>query len=185
MKFLSIPSDLDSELEKLNHIDTEINKGTPIYVLIFMEGCNPCNMVRPEWKKLENIFDHNSNDAIIADVNKDILSKYPSKLTIPTSYPTIMSINGIKKEDFHNSNIKDTNKSRNIDNFVEWINKSMTKKLPKRINNNKSKRKRCKQKKKTPNYIKGGKWTKKYKKSINCKRPKGFSQRQYCKYGRK
>jgi hypothetical protein len=31
----------------------------------------------------------------------------------------------------------------------------------------------------------GGKWTLKYKKSINCKRPKGFSQRQHCKYGRK
>ena len=29
------------------------------------------------------------------------------------------------------------------------------------------------------------KWSAKYKKSINCKRPKGFSQRQYCKYGRK
>jgi hypothetical protein len=25
----------------------------------------------------------------------------------------------------------------------------------------------------------------KYKKSINCKNPKGFSQKQYCKYGRK
>jgi len=25
------------------------------------------------------------------------------------------------------------------------------------------------------------KWSLKYKKSINCKRPKGFSQRQYCK----
>ena len=31
---------------------------------------------------------------------------------------------------------------------------------------------------------KGGKWTLKYKKSINCKKPKGFSQKQYCKYGR-
>ena len=31
----------------------------------------------------------------------------------------------------------------------------------------------------------GGKWTKKYKKKINCKNPKGFSQKQYCKYGRK
>lgn len=29
------------------------------------------------------------------------------------------------------------------------------------------------------------KWSKKYKKSINCKKPKGFSQKQYCKYGRK
>ena len=32
--------------------------------------------------------------------------------------------------------------------------------------------------------LKGGKWTRKYKKSINCNKPKGFSQRQYCKYGR-
>jgi hypothetical protein len=32
---------------------------------------------------------------------------------------------------------------------------------------------------------KNGKWTMKYKKSINCKKPKGFSQKQYCKYGRK
>ena len=31
----------------------------------------------------------------------------------------------------------------------------------------------------------GGKWSRKYKLSINCKRPKGFSQKQYCKYGRK
>ena len=31
---------------------------------------------------------------------------------------------------------------------------------------------------------KGGKWSLKYKKSINCKHPKGFSQRQHCKYGR-
>jgi len=30
----------------------------------------------------------------------------------------------------------------------------------------------------------GRKWTKKYKSSINCKKPKGFSQKQYCKYGR-
>lgn len=28
----------------------------------------------------------------------------------------------------------------------------------------------------------GGKWSKKYKLSINCNKPKGFSQRQYCKY---
>ena len=30
----------------------------------------------------------------------------------------------------------------------------------------------------------GRKWSTKYKKSINCNRPRGFSQRQYCAYGR-
>ena len=28
------------------------------------------------------------------------------------------------------------------------------------------------------------KWSNTYKKTINCKNPKGFSQKQYCKYGR-
>jgi len=32
---------------------------------------------------------------------------------------------------------------------------------------------------------KGGSWSLKYKRSINCKRPRGFSQKQYCKYGKK
>lgn len=31
----------------------------------------------------------------------------------------------------------------------------------------------------------GRKWSLKYKKSINCNRPRGFSQRQYSKYGAK
>jgi hypothetical protein len=29
------------------------------------------------------------------------------------------------------------------------------------------------------------KWSMKYKRSINCRRPRGFSQRQHCKYGRR
>ena len=29
------------------------------------------------------------------------------------------------------------------------------------------------------------KWSSKYKKSIDCNHPRGFSQRQHCKYGRK
>ena len=29
--------------------------------------------------------------------------------------------------------------------------------------------------------MKKRKWSNKYKKSINCKNPKGFSQKQYCK----
>ena len=28
------------------------------------------------------------------------------------------------------------------------------------------------------------KWSIKYKKSINCNHPKGFSQKQHCKYGK-
>ena len=40
-------------------------------------------------------------------------------------------------------------------------------------------------KSKTKSKTKSRKWSKKYKKSINCKNPRGFSQKQHCKYGRK
>ncbi len=33
--------------------------------------------------------------------------------------------------------------------------------------------------------MRGGKWSRKYKKGINCRKPRGFSQKQYCKYGRR
>jgi len=32
--------------------------------------------------------------------------------------------------------------------------------------------------------MKSKKWSRKYKKSINCRKPKGFSQKQHCKYGK-
>ena len=44
---------------------------------------------------------------------------------------------------------------------------------------------KTKSKNKSKNKSKSKKWSDTYKKSINCKSPKGFSQRQYCKYGRK
>jgi len=31
----------------------------------------------------------------------------------------------------------------------------------------------------------GKKWSMKYKNSIDCNHPKGFSQKQHCKYGRR
>jgi hypothetical protein len=31
----------------------------------------------------------------------------------------------------------------------------------------------------------GGKWSMKYKRSIDCNHPKGFSQKQHCQYGRR
>jgi|LauGreDrversion4_2_1035121.scaffolds.fasta_scaffold46921_2 hypothetical protein len=46
-------------------------------------------------------------------------------------------------------------------------------------------KKKTNKKKINKNKTKKRKWSQKYKKSINCKRPKGFSQKQYCKYGRK
>lgn len=56
--------------------------------------------------------------------------------------------------------------------------------IQERVLNQARGRKQRKSKKKGKRNKKGGAWTAKYKKSINCNRPRGFSQKQYCKYGR-
>ena len=52
------------------------------------------------------------------------------------------------------------------------INRKYTMKTRKHKNKNKNKKSKKR-------------WSLKYKRSIDCKRPRGFSQRQYCNYGRK
>ena len=89
-----------------------------------------------------------------------------------------ISNRGETTENYEDSNIK--NKDRTVDSFVEWI---KSKETPE----NKTKEQKGGKTRKTKKTRKmlGGKWSLKYKRSINCKRPKGFSQKQHCKYGRK
>ena len=174
---------LHSNQGNIEQFDKYIQEGKQIFVLIYMEGCGPCNATRPEWKKIENVLDNkykNNSNLVIADVDQELLSKLPSLKKQPSGFPTMLYINnkGNSIEDYEESNINV--KDRTIDSFVDWIGTKM--------NSNsfggglKKKRKTLKRGK---NRKKGGKWSLKYKKSINCRKPKGFSQRQHCKYGRK
>ena len=58
-------------------------------------------------------------------------------------------------------------------------------KLEKRKLINRKTESKSNKKLKTEGGTKSRRWSMKYKRSINCKRPRGFSQRQHCKYGRK
>jgi len=175
-------------IDKLNkHLS---NRKDKIFMLIFMEGCGPCNQTIPEWSKLKNVFSNdflNKENIIIVSLNKDLIDKFPN-VKEAYAFPTIRFITnaGEKVENYEDSEIE--NKDRTIDSFVEWIKlKSGENNILKnesnmnggfniKSKNIKSIKKKRKQKRK---------WSRKYKKTINCKKPKGFSQKQYCKYGKK
>jgi hypothetical protein len=162
------------------------NKDNKVFLLIFMEGCGPCNATRPEWKKLENVLSKNflkRPDIIIASIDHISADKLTNLLTKPPSFPTMRFItNGGKTvENYEDSNIE--KKDRTIDSFIEWIKlKSDEKNITK---SEKTSNMVSKGGKKTRKVKRGGKWSLKYKRSINCRRPRGFSQKQHCKYGRK
>jgi thiol-disulfide isomerase/thioredoxin len=173
-------------IEKLNSYLN--NKKNKIFILFYMEGCGPCNQTRPEWSKLKNVLSSNvlnSEDIIIVSMDKDLFGKLKNIEKEPNSFPNMRFItdSGMKDESYEDSEI--TNKDRKIDSFVEWIKlKSGENHITKsEIPIKRYTKKHSKSHKKTRK-IYGGKWSSKYKNSINCNRPKGFSQKQYCKYGR-
>jgi hypothetical protein len=175
MKFLHINQSAKNDLQ-IKELNSAIESGKDVFLLIYMEGCGPCNETRPEWKKIENIFIHKKNNPryknmVVVDLNSDFSGKLSNKIKQPSAFPTIIYISnkGNNIEQFEDSNIQ--SKSREVDSFMEWIES--------KINNNKNNRELLKY-----GLKKGGKWSQKYKRSINCRRPKGFSQKQHCKYGR-
>ncbi len=178
-------------IEQLNkHLANNDNK---VFILFYMEGCGPCNATRPEWSKLKNVLSNDflkKREICIVAIDHELVDKLNNIGSEPNSFPTIRYITkeGNVNEDYEDSNI--SKKDRTIDSFIEWIKlKSGEKNITKSEGNHSHKNSHIKSKRRH-NKIggtrkRGGKWTLKYKRSINCKKPKGFSQKQYCKYGRK
>jgi hypothetical protein len=206
MHILHINSEKDA-----SKIDEIIKQGKDVFIIVYMEGCGPCNATRPEWGKIESALkeQYSRNDKLVViDVNKDFISNIKHIGSID-GFPTMKYIGTYGKtiESYEESSIK--KKDRSINSFINWIESKINKvisttptssvknvynrisqtkkhnKTYKKTRSKKHKKTRSKKHKKTRSKKhKGGKWSKKYKLSINCKNPKGFSQKQYCKYSR-
>ena len=187
----------DTSAEKVDELNKYIEDGKDAFVFVYKEGCPPCMATKPEWKKIESVLKKDRMDnVIVAQVNQEFLPsmKYVGDID---GFPTMKYISkkGEIVEPYEESSIPV--KDRSTDSFVKWItSKSGSKKmggspggLLKRLTKKRKQKKNTMGKRKTMRRkrmtLRGGKWSLKYKKSINCKRPKGFSQRQHCKYGRK
>jgi thiol-disulfide isomerase/thioredoxin len=201
MHILHINSEKDVSM-----VDKMIKQGKDVFILVYMEGCGPCNATRPEWEKIESALKEqyaNNDKLVVIDVNKDFMSsiKHIGKVD---GFPTMKYIgnHGKMVESYENSSVK--KQDRSVSSFINWIeskiNKmesttptSSAKHVYKRISTTKKHHynphhKKTRNHKKTHNHKRihrGGKWSRKYKLRINCNKPKGFSQKQYCKYGRK
>jgi len=189
---------MDGKCDLVAKLDSYLgNKHTKTFLLIFMEGCGPCNATRPEWSKLNNVFSNSflkRKDIVIAAIDYTLAEKLANLKTKPTGFPTMKFICNQQEENYEDCSI--SKKDRTIDSFVEWIHlkcgntpKMHNKTLKHNKTHNKSKtynKTHNKTYNKSKKYnMSGGKWSLKYKRSINCKKPKGFSQKQHCKYGRK
>ena len=81
-----------------------------------MEGCGPCNMTRPEWKKIENILSTDkNNNIVVVDIDQEVLEELKYLQSKPVGFPTMRYIanKGKTSEDYDGE--------RNIDAFMKWI----------------------------------------------------------------
>lgn len=108
--------------EDARQLNQWFEDGNSAFVLIYMEGCGPCNATRPEWAKMEQAMQHHnnasSNNIAIADVNKDFMADIPNIKNV-SGFPTMQWISPQSVEPYENSSVR--NKNRSHDSFVEWV----------------------------------------------------------------
>jgi hypothetical protein len=195
--------------ESSNKMNKFLKGGKDAFVLIYRDGCPPCMATHPEWLKMDAKFKKN-DDIGVFDIEESMLGpiEHEGLKRNIAGVPTMRYVHGKEVEDYEDC--KDIDHNRTYESFLAWIDKKATKKnnmsggghhimniqsqlnLYPRIKNGHitrtNRRKRATGKMKRRKSLKrsgGRKWSLKYKKSINCRRPRGFSQKQHCKSRRR
>lgn len=179
------------ENQKIQVLKDGIKKNKHVFLFVFMNTCGPCIQTKPQWDNTQDLLEKkygNRDDYIVARMNYKFFDELGNAGSEPSGFPTLRYVKNENAEEYEDSGLSD----RNTDSFIQWITAKMEKDSKKSNKTKKSKSSRKSSKRKTQKNsisslfkIGGRKWSVKYKKSINCKRPKGFSQKQHCKYGRK
>jgi hypothetical protein len=191
MIFLEPITDLNNEENQKNMeiFNKHHDSGKQCFLFLYMDGCGPCDMTKLSWKDINKHIKKqhlSNNNVIVAQINKNLFSQMKNIGAEPMGFPTLRYINKNGKV------IEEYESSRTPQAFAQWIESKISKpQFRKQIQSRKVHRKYPVYRKTKHSYhkrkiiMRGGKWSMKYKKSIDCKNPKGFSQRQHCKYGRK
>jgi len=179
--------------KNIDTINKGVHSGKHVFLFLFMVGCNPCNMTKEPWSQIHHHLseEHKKNpDIIIARVDKDFYPKLKQVGKEPMGFPTLRYIRNGDVEEYEDAPL--SKKDRSAESFADWI--KIKVKPIKRGGGFASHLPAIKMKKMkagmniVPKRRAGGTrshhWSAKYKRSINCRRPRGFSQRQYCHYGR-
>lgn len=113
----------DSEnAKKMNDI---IKKAKHVFILVYMDGCVPCNATKPEWKKmcesLENQYS-STDDVAILDLNSKFMNEVDG-LGDVNGFPTMKYIS-------NDGNIIEAyDEDRDSDSFIKWIKSKVSKKM--------------------------------------------------------
>jgi thiol-disulfide isomerase/thioredoxin len=112
-----------------NIVDDLIKHNKHVFVLIYMDGCGPCNATRPEWAKMSHTLKKqyfSRKDVAIIDINKNVLPLIKSLGSV-NGFPTMKYITNRGKtvENYEDSGVK--KKDRSVDSFINWVEEKIMK----------------------------------------------------------
>lgn len=169
-----------SEKERVEILKKGIEDGKHVFILIYMNGCGPCNEMKPKWYEFEDKHESDDN-VVIVDIEQESIEDVSDLIgESPGGFPCMRYIRNGKVEEYEKCEKLDKSDLRSLESLEKWFKIKIGKQ-----EGGKKRRKRKSTLKRSKKTRRGGKWTLKYKKSIDCNHPKGFSQRQHCNYGRK
>ena len=125
MQILSIKdkADLYKHGPSKNIVEEIIKQNKHVFVLIYMDGCGPCNATRPEWAKMSHTLKKQylgRKDVAIVDINKNVMPLIKNLGSV-NGFPTMKYITAHGKtiESYEDSGVK--TKDRSVDSFINWI----------------------------------------------------------------
>ena len=177
-EFFNIDPKMPNYKNLLTKFNDGVKAGKHTFLFLFMDGCSPCNDTKPNWTNIKKYLKREHaqiGEIVVAQINQNLFKELQNVGKEPMGYPCFRYIKNHTIEEYENCGIAKTD--RTTESFTEWIDS----KLKGHVKNKTQKahhdggRKTIKRR-----LMRGGKWSLKYKRSINCRRPKGFSQRAHC-----
>lgn len=157
----------NNEVKQFNKLLKDDDK--KIMYVVHRPGCPACDAFIPKWDQFKTNMSNKgiNNDIVLAKINVSILAAVDLK--------DKHNINGVPHIMLQNGNVlNEYTGNRDPEDLEKWLLETFYKKIGGKKHKGKSKRKLKKSQTKK-------KWSLKYKRSIKCNKPKGFSQKQYCK----
>lgn len=91
---------MSSEKEKVEILKNAIADGKHVFLLIYMNGCGPCNETKPKWREFESKHENDDNVSIL-DIEQGSIGDVASLIgESPKGFPCMRYIKGKNIEDY-------------------------------------------------------------------------------------
>lgn len=110
---------MDNKPIILSDNDISALKGKHGVVLFYLDGCNPCNMIKPTWNKvIDELKEKHKDEIILGAIESRDIDMFKKNGISPSvsSFPTILYFhpNNISRNDMYNGD-------RSYEDIKEWI----------------------------------------------------------------